>query len=115
MVGRVVEVQLPNGVMALVRATDVEDGGGRAEKVGWKDPLDLQHVSGMLEGVSQAVRSGLGKVRPSRTVVELGIDLVVRNGKLTGMLVEGEATASLKVTLEWAGAGGEDEPAGHDE
>ncbi len=103
MASGVVEVVLPNGTVALVQVAEVDDdGAGPAEKVGWRDAFDLEHVSGMLDGISQAVRSGLGKARPSRTTVELGIDLAVRNGKLTGMLVDGEAAASLRVTLEWA-------------
>jgi hypothetical protein len=102
MAGRVVEVVLPNKTVALVQATELDDDGGPAEKVGWKDTFDFEQVSGTLEGIAQAVRSGLDKVRPSKTTVELGIQLAVKNGKLTGMLVEGQAQASLKVTLEWA-------------
>jgi hypothetical protein len=105
---RVVEVVLPNKTVALVRAAELDDGGA-AEKVGWKDTFDFEQVSGMLEGIAQAIRSGLGKVRPSRTTVELGIELAVRNGKLTGLLVDGEADASLRVTLEW---GADPEPGG---
>jgi hypothetical protein len=100
---RVVEVVLPNKAVALVRAAELDEGqaAGPAEKVGWKGPYDLDHVSETLEGIAQAIRSGLEKVRPARTTVEFGIELAVKSGKLTGMLVEGEANASLKVTLEW--------------
>jgi hypothetical protein len=42
------------------------------------------------------------KVKPSKTTVELGIQLAVQNGKLTGLIVEGKAEASLKVTFEWS-------------
>jgi hypothetical protein len=101
MASRVVEVVLPNQTVALVRAVELDEGGGGAEKVGWRDTFDFEHVAGTLEGVAQAIRSGLEKVRPTRTSVELGIELAVKNGKLTGMLVEGEANASLRVTLEW--------------
>lgn len=102
---RVVEVVLPNKAVALVRAADLDaEGGGQvAEKVGWRDVLDFEGVSGTLEGIAQAVRSGLEKVTPSKTTVELGIELAVKHGKLTGLIVEGDASASLKVTLEWGG------------
>ena len=100
---RVVEVVLPNKAVALVRATDLDDGGRVAEKVGWQDVFSFEGVSGTLEGIAQAVRSGLEKVTPSKTTVELGIELAVKNGKLTGLIVEGDAKASLKVTLEWGG------------
>jgi hypothetical protein len=100
---RVVEVVLPNNAVALVQAADLDEGGQVAEKVGWRDVFDFEGVSGTLEGIAQAVRSGLEKVTPSRTTVELGIELAVKNGKLTGLIVEGDASASLKVTLEWGG------------
>src|SRR5215469_10568661 len=78
---RVVEVVLPNDTVALVQVIDVDGAAGRAEKVSsWKESFDFEHVSGMLEGISQSIRSGLSKARPTRTAVELGIDLAVRNG-----------------------------------
>jgi hypothetical protein len=105
----VVEVVLPNKTVALVRVAELDEAEGPAEKVGWRDTFDLDQVSGTLEGIAQAIRSGLDKVKPSKTTVELGIQLAVKNGKLTGMLVEGQAHASLKVTLEW---GAEPPPGG---
>jgi len=101
---RDVEVTLPNGAVAMVRAADLDgDGGQVAEKVGFKDTFDFEGVSQTLEGIAQAVHSGVEKVTPSKTTVELGIELAVKNGKLTGLVVEGSAAASLKVTLEWSG------------
>ena len=102
MASSVVEVRLPNGTVALVRAADVDGGGQAAEKVVWKDVFDFDHVSGTLEGIAQAIRSGLAKAAPTKTTVELGIELAVKNGLLTGLLVNGQADTSLKVTLEWS-------------
>ena len=107
---RVVEVALPNGATALVRATDLDADAQVAQKVGWNDILSFEGVSETLEGIAQAVRSGLAKAAPSKTTVELGIDLAVKSGKLTSLVVEGDATASLRVTLEW---GGQAEDDGH--
>ncbi len=101
MESKIVEVELPNGTIALVQAMEIDDGAGPAEKVGWKDTFDTEHISAMLEGISHTVRSGLEKVKPTKTTVELGIDLAVKSGKLTGLLVDGEAKATLRVTLEW--------------
>lgn len=109
MASRIVEVVLPNQTVALVRVAELDEGGGPAEKVGWKDVFDFEQVSGTLEGIAQAIQSGLAKVVPSKTTVELGMELAVKNGKLTGLLVEGQANASLRVTLEW---GGEPSPNG---
>jgi len=100
---RIVEVDLPNGATALVRATEV-DGGG-ATKTGVADRFDVGSVVATLEGLSQALKDGLRKAAPSKVTVELGVELVVKAGKLTGLIVEGEGKGSLTVTLEWEGAG----------
>jgi hypothetical protein len=103
MTSRVVEVALPNGTVALVRATELDGGGGPAEKVGFKDAFDFNHVAATLEGISEAIRSSLDKARPNRTTVELGIELAVKAGALSALVVDANGSASLKVTLEWAG------------
>lgn len=108
---RDVEVTLPNGAVAMVRAADLDGHDGQvAEKVGFKDTFNFDGVSQTLEGIVQAVRSGLEKATSSKTTVELGIELAVKNGKLTGLVVEGSAAASLKVTLEWGGEAPADAP-----
>lgn len=98
---RVVEVVLPNNTTALVRVTDLDEDGQVAEKVGWQEAFDFAGVSSALEGIAKGIRSGLEKVTPAKTTVELGIELALKNGKLTGLIVEGGGKASLKVTLEW--------------
>jgi hypothetical protein len=98
---RVVEVTLPNKTVALVRAADLDEGGQIAEKVGWKDTFDFADVTGTLEGIARAIHAGVEKAAPSKMTVELGIELAIKNGRLTGLIVEGEADASLKVTMEW--------------
>ena len=64
----------------------------------------LPAASETLAGIAEVVRSGLEKAKPSKTTVELGIQLAVKSGKLTGRIVEGKADASLKVTFEWGPA-----------
>jgi hypothetical protein len=97
---RVVEVELPNGVVAFVRVTDVDPGGG-ASKAGRVSRFDLGEVMGTLEGLSTAIRSALVEAAPDKVTVELGLELAVKSGTLTGLLVEGEGKGSLTVTLEW--------------
>lgn len=97
----VVEVQLPNGAVALVQARQV-DGGATKTKFG---KLDFTGVTATLEGVTQAIRGAVEKAAPSRVTVELGLELALKSGVLVGMIVDGETTASLTVTLEWERAG----------
>ena len=102
---KVVEVELPNGVVALVRAADLESGRG-ASKAGPLGKFDLQAVTGTLEGLSTAIKAALTKAAPDKVTVEFGLELAVTSGVLTGLLVDGDGSGSLTVTLEW-GSGSE--------
>ena len=99
MAKQVIEVELPNGTKALVRAMEIEGPG--AEKVAWPDRFSFTDVAATLEGVAQAIGDAVERVKPAKVSVELGIELVVKSGKLTGLIVEGEGSGSLTVTLEW--------------
>lgn len=98
------EFQLPNGTRALARVIDEAHGG--ATKTRAPDLYDFDGVAGTLEGLSDAIRAALRKAAPHKTTVELSLELAVKSGKLTGLLVEGEGRGALKVTLEWSGDGG---------
>jgi hypothetical protein len=67
---RLVEVSLPNGSTALVRAVDV-DGGG-ATKTGFADRFDFNDVSATLEGLSDAIRASLVRAAPDKVTVGCG-------------------------------------------
>ncbi len=97
----VVEVTLPGGqtMLARVHATDPVPTGPR--DVGLGEQLSFGGVTDTLRQIGEAVVAAIGQVRPERASVEFGLDLGVKSGKLTGLLVEGDATATLKVTLEW--------------
>lgn len=101
---QVIEISLSNGATALARVPSYEDGG--ATKVAAATKFDFDDVSRTLEGLTEAVKSALDKVAPDKVTVELGLELAVKNGRLSGLLVEGEGKGSLGVTLEWAGAKG---------
>jgi hypothetical protein len=94
----IVEVNLPNGGTALVQARQV-DGAG-ATKTGF-GKLDFAGVAKTLEGVAESIHGALAKAAPSKVSVELGLELAVKSGVLVGLVVDGESTASLTVTLEW--------------
>jgi hypothetical protein len=94
---RVVEVELPNGTVGLMQVRDI-DGGG-AEKVGWQDRFDFTGVAETLDGVADALRDSVARARPGKVTVELGTELAVKSGKLTGLVVGGNAKGALKVTF----------------
>jgi hypothetical protein len=84
----------------VLARTAVVDGGG-AEKGGWGDRFAFDDVSKAIEGVTDAVREALAKAAPDKVSVTLGFELAVKAGKLTALLVGGDAQASVAVTLEW--------------
>jgi Trypsin-co-occurring domain 1 len=98
---QVVEMALSNGSTALARVTMI-DGGG-ATKVGAIPRLDFDDVGRTLEGLAGTIRSSLAKAAPDKVTVGLSLELAVKNGKLSGLLVEGEGKGSIAVTLEWNG------------
>jgi hypothetical protein len=99
---RVVEVQLPNGAVALVQARQIDGGGAQKTAIG---KLDLDGVTATLAGVTDAVRSALARAAPSKVTVELGLEFAVKSGALVGLIVDGESGGSLTVTLEWESGG----------
>lgn len=103
MAEQIVEMRLPNEGVVLARVNAV-DGGG-AEKVAALPNFDFTDVTRTLEGVATAVDAALTKVAPSKVVLELGLEVGAKNGKVSGLLIEGEGRGSLRVTLEWAGKG----------
>jgi Trypsin-co-occurring domain 1 len=96
---QVVEVQLPNGTVAFVRATNLDPDD--AEPTTWAGKFDFEHIAGTLEGIAESIRAAVDKAKPSSTRVELGVELAVTEGKLVGLIVEGGGKGALSITLEW--------------
>jgi hypothetical protein len=104
---RVVEVALPNGAKALIRAAVLDETGSRdeddglARKVGFGDGLAIAGVTDALEGFAQAVRTAVSKVSPDEVTVETSVEVCVKAGHLTALIAEGGGTGTFKVTLTW--------------
>jgi hypothetical protein len=97
----VVPVRLPNGVVVGV---EVAEGG--AGNVSALDQLDFRQVEDVIEGLAQVVTRALRKSRPHRATAELGLNLKVESGNLTGILVKAGGSASLKISLTWERSSG---------
>ncbi|CAN5171620.1 hypothetical protein BH18ACT4_BH18ACT4_05250 [soil metagenome] len=95
----VVEVTLPNGATALVRAAHAD--GGAAPRTSFTESFDFDMVGLALGGIADSIKSALARAAPDSVTVNLGLEVAVQAGKLTALLVEGSGTASLNVTLEW--------------
>lgn len=95
----------------LVRVGDVEffvevAGGGGPRTVGVVDALSFDGVRDTVEAVAGQLGQVWDRVQPSEASVEFGLSLTAKAGKLTGLLVDADGSASLKITLTWKAAGG---------
>jgi hypothetical protein len=83
----------------VVPVGDQEDQEVAAKLLGF---ADFTASLGALTGsVTDAVLSGMRKIKPAKVAVEFGCEVGVESGQLTAILVKGTAKANLKVTLEW--------------
>ncbi|MBJ7000149.1 hypothetical protein JG491_08685 [Streptomyces sp. CRPSP2-6A1] len=100
-----VPVELPNGVIVEVEVAP--SGSARDVGLGGRDePYQLDQVQRSIEGIARVVTQSLARVKPDEASVEFAIGFKAESGKLTSLLVKGEGTASLKVTLTWVAGGG---------
>lgn len=94
----------------LVRAGDVEffvelvDGGG-ALPASVANALSFDGVRDTVEAVAAELALVWDRVKPAEASVEFGLSVTTRAGKLTGLLVDADGAASLKVTLTWRATG----------
>lgn len=63
--------------------------------------LNLDDLSVAIEGIARSLMPAFDAIKPDKAIVEMGIQLSVKEGKLAALLVSGQATASLKLSLEW--------------
>jgi len=100
----VVKTDLGDGTLILVEA---RRAGAQEEDVGIGDLLSFQGVEESIVAISNRVVTALQRVAPRTASVEFGIDVTLESGALTGLLAKGSSAATLKVTLNWGGTGGE--------
>jgi hypothetical protein len=64
--------------------------------------MDFADVAHAIEQLCSQLGSVLAKVAPTKAAVEFNVGITATTGKLTALFLEGEADASIKVSLEWA-------------
>ncbi|MFH9727721.1 CU044_2847 family protein [Streptomyces sp. NPDC017254] len=62
---------------------------------------DLSAVTEALSSFAGQIGDALHRAAPDRATVEFGCQLGLDAGRLTALVVQGSAHASLRVTLEW--------------
>ncbi|MCZ4603716.1 CU044_2847 family protein [Streptomyces sp. Lzd4kr] len=106
--GEVVELQLPDGGALLVRALpvpssrdDLDHDDGGPTNIGLREALSFTAVSTAVRGVATTVQDALQTVKPDVVEAEFGLQFALKGSQLVCLLVDGEATATLRVRLEW--------------
>ena len=95
---RIVPVELADGTKVLARASML----GGEEDVGALDrALSFTQVTAIIESIARTLSATIEKVKPDKASVEFGIELAIESGQLSALIVQGSATGSLKITLEW--------------
>jgi hypothetical protein len=69
--------------------------------VGLDKALSFDGVRDSVAAIAGELRLAWDRARPQEATVAFGLKLSARQGKLTGLLVEGGGEASLTVTLKW--------------
>lgn len=94
-----VPIRLPDGETLHAVVTNLGGTQQIADKSGW---LEFDEVMGQLEGITALLSRVVKKASPTKASIEFAVQLATKSGKLTALLVQGEATASAKFLLEWA-------------
>lgn len=91
---------------------EISDTSG-VRTVGLDETFSFQGVRDTVAAVASELQSVWERVRPAEAEVEFGVKVTAKTGKLSGLLVEGGADATLKVKLVWRRDG--DPPTGRTE
>jgi hypothetical protein len=94
------------GTIVAVRSGDAEFfvetiGDAGVTTVSGDSVLSFEHVQETLQAIAEQVEAVWRRVKPAEASVEFGLNLTAQSGKLTGLLVEGGGSASLKVKMTW--------------
>jgi hypothetical protein len=104
-------VRLPDGTVVWARV-------GEADRLGTDGPSNVgarqrmvfavEGMTELIQGMAGSIAQAARAVGPDEAAVEFGVELSGGTGALLAMLANGEATASVRVTLIWRKAEQED-------
>ena len=96
-----IPVKLPNKAVIHIEATALRGLNTGQEVVDLQQVFSFKAIREAIQGITWQVAHAIESTRPQKASVEFGIDVGVKNGKLTAMLVKGSGKTHLKITLEW--------------
>ncbi|MFG3504167.1 CU044_2847 family protein [Streptomyces sp. NPDC047821] len=101
--GRIRRIELGNGEVVYARVSTA-DGYGAADRdvgVGDRAAAKLEQLTELIQRVGGTVLDAASAVKPDEASISFGVELTAKSGKALAVLAEGEAKASLQVTLTW--------------
>jgi hypothetical protein len=109
MVDTLREITLPGGQTVLARVTPAPgtttSGGYGSDDldigVGRSAAAKLEQLGELIQGVGQSVLDAALAARPDEATITFGVEIVAKPGKAVAVLADGEAKASLEVSLVW--------------
>ncbi|MFB6816882.1 CU044_2847 family protein [Streptomyces sp. NPDC056347] len=110
---RITRIEMPDGTEVWARISDAQElarpgPGPSFSDIGAGNVADrvqarVEDLHSVVTSVARSLAGPLRSVRPDTVSVEFGIELTAKAGKVVGLLADGEAKGSLKVTLTWNG------------
>jgi hypothetical protein len=82
------------------------DDGDQMSSVGLPDKFQLKDTLDVIGETAALVYDKLHHLAPTTASVEFGVSFSVQGGKLTALLFDGKADASLTIRLEWESSPG---------
>ncbi|MEU9314416.1 CU044_2847 family protein [Streptomyces sp. NPDC048295] len=112
---RITRIEMPDGTEVWARISGAEEltqpgSGPSFADIGAGNIADrvqarVESLQGVVTSVARSLAEPLRAVRPDEVSVEFGIELTAKSGRVVGLLADGEAKGSIKVTLTWNGGG----------
>ncbi|MFK4068669.1 CU044_2847 family protein [Streptomyces sp. NPDC029674] len=103
MAGHVQRIELPGGKIVHARIGASGRHGEDDEDVGVLDTAvaRVEELGELIRGVGASVLDAAAAAKPDEASVTFGVELSAKPGKVIAVLAEGEAKASVQVTLTW--------------
>jgi len=102
------QVELPDGTVIEARISDAAQLGQRPG--GYSDTglpeaftARVEGLNEMIRGIAASMREATAAAAPDEVAVTFGVELAAKPGKVVSVLADGEAKASVTVTLTWRG------------
>lgn len=97
------EIELPDGTVVLARLSTPGGYGADDLDVGVLDSAaaKVEQLGELITAVGTSVLTAARAVCPDEAAITFGVELTAKSGKALAVLADGEAKASVQVTLTW--------------